>query len=49
MENENQATRLITLAEIEAAATRIAPYVQPSPLVAMTPSRRRGRNAAEDD
>jgi len=30
--------RLITLADIQAARARIAPYVQPTPVVAMTPS-----------
>jgi len=30
--------RLITLAEIEAARARIAPYVPPTPIVAMTPT-----------
>ena len=30
--------RLVTLDQIRAAAARIAPYVQPTPLVAMTPS-----------
>jgi threonine dehydratase len=37
VENAGVTDRLITLAEIEAAGLRIAPYVTPTPLIAMTP------------
>jgi threonine dehydratase len=38
VENAGVTDRLITLAEITAAAARIAPYVQATPLIAMTPT-----------
>ncbi len=37
MQNADVTDRLITLAEIKAAAARIAPYVAETPLIAMTP------------